>query len=106
MSDNTLNADGIIPFAVLNAGENNPDLMFMICKQLELLFVDQKKTTNYEGMMDSLTEIADDIRNNYSNSDRKTYSKNKQLQYSYLEILTQHIPDLLKNEDFFKSVFK
>ena len=106
MADQTVYSDDIIPFATINPGDSNPDLMYEISKQLELLFVDQKSNIDYKAMMNELDSVADEARNVSGNKDWQVYSNLKQYQYKYLQVLSEYVPKLLAKETFFNSVFK
>lgn len=105
LADNTIESDDFIPFAVDNPSETNPDLMYEIRKQLELLFANQKNNSDYTAMMSELDSVADAARNVSGNKDWQVYSELKQRQYEYLQVLTQYVPKLLSNEKFFTSAF-
>lgn len=105
LADQTVFSDDIIPFATINPSNSNPDLMYEISKQLELLFANQKNNIEYKTMMNELDSVADEARNVSGNKDWQVYSKLKQYQYEYLQILSVYIPKLLANENFFKSAF-
>lgn len=80
--------------------------MYEISKQLELLFENQKNSADYTSMMNELESVADEARNVSGSNDWQIYSKLKQYQYKYLQVLSTHVPKLLANEEFFKSVFR
>lgn len=103
--DNVIMQDTVIPFAILNAEEANPDLMFEIKHYLEILFEGQKETSTYKEMMNKLQEISNEIRKDYSVVSGSNYAKFKEIQYKYMEQLTTYVPKLLANESFFKSAF-
>lgn len=105
LADQTINSDDFIPFAVDNPSETNPDLMYEIRKQLELLFANQKNNSDYTPMMSELDSVADAARNVSGNKDWQVYSELKQCQYEYLQVLIQYVPKLLSNEKFFTSAF-
>ena len=81
LADQTINADDIIPFATINPCDSNPDLMYEIGKQLELLFANQKKSTDYTSMMNDLGSVAEEARNVSGSNDWQIYSKLKLFQY-------------------------
>lgn len=106
LADQTLNSDDLIPFAIYDPTDSDPDLMYEIRKQLELLFVNQKNSADYTSMVNELDSISDAARNVSGNKDWQVYSKLKQYQYKYLQVLSEYIPKLLSNERFFVSAFK
>lgn len=101
LADQTINSDDFIPFAVDNPSDSNPDLMYEIRKQLELLFADQKNNSDYTAMMNELDSVADAARNVSGNKEWQVYSELKQRQYEYLQVITQYVPRLLSSEKFF-----
>lgn len=105
LADQTVHSDNMIPFATLNPNDSNPDLMYEIIKQLEILFADQKSTADFKAMMDELESVADEARNVSGDKDWKIYSELKQCQYKYLDVLSEYVPKLLANEKFFRSAF-
>lgn len=107
LSDVTLNSDDVIPFAVYNASDNNPDLIYEINKHLEIVFEDQKKSATYSSMRSEITTIANEARMVGYNDDNsaKNYMELKQYEYKYFEILKSYIPMLLDKEEFFTSTF-
>ena len=107
-SDMTAGDEDVIPFAVYNASENKPDLIFEINKHLEILFDDQKTSMEYAGMMNKIKSIAADARavGNRGESRAQCYVKMKEYQYKYFEVLKAYVPRLLKKESFFMSAFK
>lgn len=86
--------------------DSNPDLMYELGKQLELLFANQKNSADYTSMINELDSVADEARNVSGNNDWQIYSKLKQYQYQYLQVLSEYVPRLLANEDFFTSAFQ
>lgn len=101
-TDQIYGNDGSIPFVILNSGENNPDLLFEISEQLNKLFVDQTYDSSYKSMINELSIIADEARNVSGEKETTMYTKIKKYQYEYMETLIDYVPELLKNEDFFK----
>lgn len=106
LADKTLGSTDILPFATVNPSDKYPDLMYEISKQLEILFKNQKETADYKDMMRELQSVADEARNVNGTKDWEIYSKLKEYQYKYVEILSNYVPRLLKKEKFFKSTFK
>ena len=105
-ADEIFGKDNVLPFATMNPSGKNPDLMFEISKQLEILFEDQKNSSDYKVMMDELERIADEARSVSGDKEWKVYSELKKYQYEYVEKLSEYVPKLLSNEKFFNSVFK
>ena len=97
-----------IPFAVSNPSKDNPDLIFAMNEQFELLFDDQKSSGLYISMMNDINIIANKARAIANSGDNAAniYIQTKQCQYEYFEVLKTYIPKLLANEDFFNKTFK
>ena len=106
VADKTLNNNAILPFAIVNPDDENPDLMYEIEKQLEILFDGQKESTDYEQMMKELQSVAGKARTKGVPTTAKEYQEFKKIQYEYMDTLSKYVPTLLKNEKFFKSAFK
>ena len=106
VADKTLNNNDILPFAIVNANDDNPDLIYEIEKQLEILFEGQKESTDYEKMIEKLQSVANEARNKGEPTTAKEYQEFKKIQYKYVDALSKYVPTLLKNEKFFKSAFK
>lgn len=106
LDDKTLNNKDILPFAIINPNDQNPDLMYEISKQLEELFAGQKESAKYKDMMRELQTIADEARNVSGSREYEIYSQLKEKQYDYMNALSKYVPQLLSKEKFFKSAFK
>lgn len=107
-SDNITGAKHVIPFAVNNPSEDNPDLIFEMNKQFEVLFVDQKNTGVYISMMNDINIVANKARMiaNSGENAANIYIQTKECQYEYFEVLKNYVPKLLEKEDFFSKAFK
>lgn len=108
VSDLTFGCDDVLPFAINNANENQPDLIFEMNKHFEILFDDQIKTNTYKTMLDNIKKIADQARENDETGYNapQHYIIQKEFEYQYFEVLKSYLPLLLKKEDFFISAFK
>ncbi|SFG31053.1 DNA/RNA non-specific endonuclease [Oribacterium sp. WCC10] len=97
-----------IPFVVNNSSESNPDLIYEVNKHLAVLFDDQKNSGIYNTMMGDINTIAYETRSIGTNGDNSAsqYLKMKNYEYQYYKTLKLYVPMLLRNEEFFKSVFK
>ena len=102
LSDNLYLAKDILPFAVYNPDDNNPDLMWEIEKHLELLFDDLQNMSTYTSMINEIQTIANEARSITT----QRYISLKQFQYKYFEVLRTYLPLLLAKESFFQSAFK
>ena len=107
VSDSTIGVKNILPFAVNNPSDNKPDLIYEMDKHLEILFEDQKNTSTYTSMINSITTIANEARavGNHGENAASCYIALKEYQYEYFDVLKSYIPLLLNKEDFFKSAF-
>ena len=107
LSDLTVEAENILPFAVGNPSDNNPDLIYEMNKHFEILFEDQKSSDTYSLMMNEINSIAVDARSvdKEGNSTAQYYASMKENEYKYLDVLKRRVPQLLEKEDFFSSVF-
>ena len=107
LSDLTVEAENILPFAVANPSDNNPDLIYEMNKHLEILFEDQKSSGIYASLMNDINSIAVGARSldkdGYSTA--QYYVSMKKKEYEYLDALKSYVPKLLEKEDFFSSVF-
>ena len=108
LSDLTVIAESILPFAIGNPSDNNPDLIYEMNKHFEILFEDQKSSSTYTSMMNEISSIAADARAVGKNEkdNAQNYALMKSYEYKYLEVLKSYVPKLLEKEDFFKSVYK
>lgn len=108
VADITTGAEGVLPFAVYNANDNNPDLIFEMNKHLAILFEDQKNSGTYTSVMDEINSIASEARavGNRGENSAQCYIALKEYQYKYFDILKSYIPQLLSKESFFTSAFK
>ena len=96
-----------LPFAVYKADENNPDLILEMNKHLAILFEDHTSSRIYISMMDNIGTVAEKARNIGLKGEKpaQIYKARKECQYEYFNILKEHIPLLLRKEDFFSKVF-
>lgn len=106
LADKTLTANDILPFATINPTDKNPDLMYEINKQLDILFADQKESSEYNSMMNQLQSVADNARMKGNAGGVKEYQEAKKIQYEYVETLSEYVPKLLENEKFFNDILK
>ena len=105
--DTITGSDSVIPFVVANPSETNPDLVYEITKNLEILFAEQKEKGTYNSLMDNINKIASRARD-IEMSDKKTASKYlelKEYEYDFFDELKSYVPMLLEDEEFFKSAF-
>lgn len=106
-ADNMTESKEALAFAKYNASEDDPDLMYEMDIVLNDLFSDTKKPGTFDTMKNQIKGIADDARNEVTNTQSKSnYLKMKQYQYQYMNALITYVPILLENEDFFNSTFK
>lgn len=108
--------DSIIPFAIYNSNDNNPDLIFEINRVMEILFLDQNKSRVFLDFKNMINSIANDARSlSYSikNSEylktemiSEYYYKYNECLKKFYEIMKSYLPQLLYKEKFFKKIFK
>lgn len=108
VADMTVGAEDFLPFAVYNANDSNPDLIFEMNRHLAILFEDQIDSATYTSMINEINSTASAARavGNDGESTAKCYILLKQYQYQYFDILKSYIPLLLGRESFFTSAFK
>ena len=107
-TDTISDSNCAIPFAVSNPSKDNPDLIYAMNEQFEILFKDQKTSDLYIQMMNDINSIANEARaivNSNDNSANK-YINLKQCQYMYFDRLAYYVPQLLAKEEFFSKAFK
>ncbi len=107
-ADVIYNSAKSIPFAVSNPTEDNPDLIYEMRKHFEILFEDQKNSGLYTMLMGNIDSIAYEARfgAKMDENPAKQYIRMKECEYKYYETLKTYVPELLKNEDFFKETFR
>lgn len=103
--DETIEPNGIIPFVTDAPSVSNPEMMSEIRSQLEILFINQKDTVEYNTMINDLDLIADEARTVGGDKSWKVYAELKQYQFEYMETLSEYVPNLLAEEPFFRNVF-
>lgn len=108
VADIMTGSDEVLPFAVYNANDRNPDLIYEMNKHLEILFEDQLTSATYTSMMNEIDSLASEARamGNGDGNAARCYIELKKYQYKYLDILESYIPQLLGKETFFTSTFK
>ena len=106
ISDELFNADDVIPFAIDDASDSNPDLIFEMDKYMETLFGDQVNTATYISLSDKVDSIALQARA-LARRDKSAqgYIALKKLEYEYFGALKTYVPILLRKEKFFSSAF-
>ncbi|WP_051200775.1 DNA/RNA non-specific endonuclease [Butyrivibrio sp. XPD2002] len=108
VADITIGVDRMIPFAVYNASDSNPDVIFEMSRHLEILFADQKDSNTYASMKNEITSLANEARMSgiHGETEYQRYLSLKQFEYRYFEVLKAYVPVMLKKEEFFTSAFK
>lgn len=104
----TMYNKNVLYFAISNANEDNPDLLYEINKCIETVFEDQKGDRTYKNMMTAINNIANKSRtigNGACSMKYEKYLELKELENKYYNILKSNIPELLEKEDFFKEAF-
>ncbi len=100
-------SDKMLPFAVPNADDKNPDLLYEMEEQFKILFQDQLNDGTYREMDQKIDGIASEARKygDISGLSANQYADLKKQEYEYLKTLTIYVPLLLKEEAFFSEVF-
>ena len=108
VADEIFDTDNSLPFVVSNPSDSSPDLIYEVNKHLAILFSDQKNSFTYTSLMNEIGEIATEARavGDKGETVAQRYIKLKEYEYKYLNVLMTYVPELLKNEDFFKSAFQ
>ncbi|MCQ2522025.1 MAG: DNA/RNA non-specific endonuclease [Lachnospiraceae bacterium] len=96
----------VIPFAIPNASDKNPDLIYELKTQITGFVT--KKDSNYYSLVNEMDRIHNEALQVGTNGekDAKVYEEKMVLIYELYNTLEQYIPLILKNENFFKNVFK
>lgn len=107
VADLMLGEEHVLPFAVYNASDSNPDLIFEMNKHFEILFEDQKSSNTYTSMINEIRSIASEARaiGNGDENPAQCYVEMKKCQYEYFNILKSYVPQLLNKEEFFTATF-
>ncbi len=107
--DEMYEASAVIPFAIYNPSDDNPDLIYEMRKHLEILFAPKKgaKSSNYTALMNEIDSIASEARSlgKLGEKPAQTYLKMKNCEYRFFQTLKTYVPALLKNEKYYKSAF-
>ena len=101
-----LNNNKIIPFALKNANEDSPYLMYEIKKHLKILFSNQVTKNPYKNLMKELGIIEVRARNACDDDGWSGYITEKEYQFEYVKCLEKYVPTLLQTEKFFVKAFK
>ncbi len=103
-TDTISGSNDALPFAVYNPSDSNPDLIYEMGKYLEILFSDQKTSSDYVGMMNQINMVANEARSVEfgGKSASSNYKSLKEYEYKYFNILKDYVPKLLKNEKLFE----
>lgn len=101
--DSTYGNDDYLPFALYEANNTRPDLMYEINTHLEILFEDQKNNPLYRNMMDNLNATANEARSETGKDEKeyKHFLDVKKYAYKYYQYLNIYVPELLAEEEFF-----
>lgn len=101
--------DVMIPLAQAHVSATNPDIFSEMKYHLEIIFADQKDTHKYKALMQELDALAGDARalaatTGGINTDEKFAVFHDQVR-KLLTLLQDYVPNMLKEEAFFISVF-
>ncbi len=108
LADVTFGQEKVLPFAVYNANDGNPDLILEMIRHFEILFEDQKNSNTYSAFMNQINSIASEARavGYHGENAAQSYALLKTYEYKFLEILKSYVPLLLEKEDFFSATFR
>lgn len=95
----------IIPLVVFSPSEKNPDIIFELQKHSEILFAGQRLTGKMMHLKSRLSEIRYKIREDITNQEIHYSANYYKLANELMDILSETIPSLLRNESFFNTVF-
>ena len=87
---------------------NNPGIIPELMKYLPVLFEGQTDSEQYKSMMQDLQQLADIADRLYTGTGgvrEEQFPEYHQCALNLLETLATYIPDLLKNEQFFRTTF-
>ena len=92
-----------------NDDDKDYDMITSLKGYIEILFADQESSTDYKDLMDGLDDIADDagalVKSVGGVNSDEEFEEYHQYADDIMELLVEHMPTLLKNEEFFKNVF-
>lgn len=105
-ADNYKKLNLLVPLAGSNDGV---DMISNLREYIEYVFVEQKQSSDYKDLMEDLDKIEKTARpiqqsSGGVNTDEE-FDKYKKCSDDLLNSLIQHLPVLLKNEEFFSNVF-
>ena len=105
--DVTYNNNTILPFAVENPSDTNPDLIYEMSKHFSVIFSEQKESSLYKIFMGTIDSVASEARaiGRQGENQAQQYMKQKTIEYQYFEVLKNYVPLLLQNESFFQSAY-
>lgn len=89
-------------------GINNPGIIPELMNYLPVLFAEQTNSEQYKSMMQDLQQLADIADRLYTGTGgvrEEQFPEYHQCALDLLETLATYIPDLLKNEQFFRTTF-
>lgn len=99
----------IVYLADLSGRIDGCDMIPSLQHYIETLFQDQKSSQDYKDLMNGLEDIGKKAGRIYRstggvNTDEE-FQEYRQYAVDLMELLQNHMPQLLKNEEFFKNVF-
>lgn len=106
IADITFENNDVIPFAVCEPSDDNPDLIYSMNKHLEILFSSSKNINTYSSMKDEINLIAINARQVVGSNDKSAYTKLKYYEYRYFDTLKRYVPLLLQKEKYFDEAFQ
>ncbi len=99
----------IVYLADLSGRKDGYDMIPALEKYIKTLFPNQKSSQDYKDLMNGLDDIGKKAGRIYRstggvNTDEE-FQEYRQYAVDLMELLQNHMPQLLKNEEFFKNVF-
>ena len=99
----------IVYLADLSGRKDGYDMIPALQQYIKTLFQDQKSSQDYKDIMSGLDDIGKKAGRIYRstggvNTDEE-FQEYRQYAVDLMELLQNHMPQLLKNEEFFKNVF-
>lgn len=89
---------------------SSPGIIVELCEQLEIIFSSQTSTHKYSSLMQELSALKTKVEKNCkfwgSVDTQEKCIENQRYAKELIEILSNYVPNLLKNEIFFKNRFK
>lgn len=103
------NKKQILYLADLSGRIDGCDMIPALQEYIEILFQDQKSSPDYKDLKEGLDDIGDKagrlVRSTGGVNTDEEFQEYHQYALDLMELLQDHMPRLLKNEEFFRNVF-